>query len=229
MAATVLIVEDEEIVADLIRSHLEPAGFRCVHAADGAAGFRLARRQDPDLVILDVRLPALDGLEVCRRLRGDPATAELPIIMLTACSAEVDRVVGLEVGADDYVVKPFSVRELGARVRALLRRAGRTAEPSVVRVGDLAIDEARHQVWVSGAPASLTPAEFRLLRMLVDARGRVLSRGQLLRGMSEHGGAAGVETRTVDVHVSRLRVKLGGAGRRLVTVKGFGYRFDLDE
>lgn len=229
MARTVLIVEDEELVAELIRGHLEPAGFRCVHAVDGAAGLQLARGQDPDVVILDVRLPTLDGLEVCRRLRGDPATADLPILMLTACGTEIDRVVGLEVGADDYLVKPFSVRELGARVRALLRRTERAGEPSAMRIGELAIDDARHQVRVNGVPVALTPAEFRLLRTLLDARGRVLSRDQLLRGMSESGGAAGLETRTVDVHISRLRVKLGSAGRRLVTVKGFGYRFAFEE
>jgi phosphate regulon transcriptional regulator PhoB len=223
---TVLLVEDERDIADLVRYHVEKAGMRCVHASDGGAALRLARTELPDLVILDLVLPGLDGLEVCRQLRRDSATRQLPIIMLTARGEEVDRVVGLELGADDYVVKPFSPRELVARIRAVLRRFEGSATPAGRATGDLRVDEARHAVTVSGRPVELTAKEFGLLAALMRADGRVLSREQLLEAVWGYANAAEIESRTVDVHVRRLRAKLGSEAHRVVTVKAVGYRFD---
>jgi phosphate regulon transcriptional regulator PhoB len=224
----VLVVDDEKDIVELVRYHAEKAGFRCVTAGDGASALRLVREQRPDLVVLDLMLPGLDGLEVCRQLRREPATARLPVIMLTARAEEVDRVVGLEVGADDYVVKPFSPRELIARIRALLRRVQEGPAPAVRRLGDLTVDEPRHQVAVGGAPVELTAKEFALLAALLRAGGRVLSREQLLDTVWGYANAAEIESRTVDVHVRRLREKLGPEARRIVTVKGVGYRLDGD-
>lgn len=229
MALKVLIVDDERDVVELLRYHLEKEGIRCLQAADGPTALRLIRAHQPDLLILDLMLPGIDGLEVCRQLRRDAATARLPVIMLTAKAEEVDRVVGLEVGADDYVVKPFSPRELVARVKAILRRAQEPTGPSVRRIGDLEVDEAKHQVTVQGSSVELTAKEFGLLCALIRANGRVLSREQLLDGVWGYGDAAEIESRTVDVHVRRLREKLGPEARRIVTVKGVGYRFEVEE
>ena len=227
MPLTVLVVEDERDIADLVRYHVEKAGMRVVHAADGGTALRLARAELPDVVILDLMLPGLDGLEVCRQLRREAATRRLPIIMLTARGEEVDRVVGLELGADDYVVKPFSPRELIARIRAVLRRSdGPVPEPTGRATGELHVDEARHAVTVGGQPVELTAKEFGLLAALMRADGRVLGREQLLETVWGYGNAAEIESRTVDVHVRRLRAKLGAEARRIVTVKAVGYRFD---
>src|SRR5262245_17004625 len=228
MATRVLVVDDEKDILELVRYHAQKEGFECLPARDGATALRLAREHRPDVVILDLMLPGLDGLEVCRQLRQDPATRRLPIIMLTAKAEEVDRVVGLELGADDYVVKPFSPRELMARVRAVLRRVHEPGPGAVTRVGALALDEARHAVAVRDSPVELTAKEFALLVALVRAGGRVLSREQLLDTVWGYANAAEIESRTVDVHVRRLREKLGSEARRLVTVKGVGYRFDTE-
>jgi phosphate regulon transcriptional regulator PhoB len=224
---TVLLVEDERDIAELVRYHVEKAGMRYVHAGDGGTALRLARGEQPDVVVLDLMLPGLDGLEVCRQLRRDPATRDLPIIMLTARGEEVDRVVGLELGADDYVVKPFSPRELVARLRAVLRRS-ETAERREAgqAMGALHVDEARHAVTLNGRPVDLTAKEFGLLTALMRADGRVLSREQLLETVWGYANAAEIESRTVDVHVRRLRAKLGPEAQRVVTVKAIGYRFD---
>lgn len=229
MALKVLIVDDERDVVELLRYHLEKEGIRCLQAADGPTALRLIRAHQPDLLILDLMLPGLDGLEVCRQLRRDAATARLPVIMLTAKAEEVDRVVGLEVGADDYVVKPFSPRELVARVKAVLRRVQEPASPSVRRIGDLEVDEGKHHVAVKGTTVELTAKEFGLFCALIRANGRVLSREQLLEGVWGYADAAEIESRTVDVHVRRLREKLGPEARRIVTVKGVGYRFEVEE
>jgi DNA-binding response OmpR family regulator len=227
MPLTVLLVEDERDIADLVRYHVEKAGMRFLHAADGGTALRLARAEAPDVALLDLMLPGLDGLEVCRQLRRDAATRRLPIIMLTARAEEVDRVVGLELGADDYVVKPFSPRELVARIRAVVRRF-EAAEASAERrvTGNLHVDEARHAVTVDGRPVDLTAKEFGLLAALMRVNGRVLSRDQLLEKVWGYANAAEIESRTVDVHVRRLRAKLGPEARRIVTVKAVGYRFD---
>ncbi len=228
MAQEVLVVEDEPDIRALIVHHLARDGFRCRTASTGAQALTEVRNRRPDLVVLDLLLPEVDGLEVCRRLRADATTAALPIIMLTARADEVDRVVGLEVGADDYVVKPFSPRELVARVRAVLRRAQGADSRRPLRAGSVTLDPGRRAVTVDGAPVSLTPREFDLLRALLEAGGRVLSREHLLGRVWGYARADEIESRTVDVHVRRLRAKLGSEGRRLTTVKGVGYRFEPD-
>jgi phosphate regulon transcriptional regulator PhoB len=226
MAQRVLIVEDEPDIRDLLVFHLEREGYQVTACRSGAEALRVARAGPPDLVLLDLMLPELDGLEVCRRLRQDPATQGLPIVMLTARGDEVDRVLGLELGADDYVVKPFSPRELVARIRAVLRRARPEAGHAPLVVGRIAIDAAAHRVTVDGAVVSLTRKEFDLLRALAEAQGRVLSREYLLDHVWGYSAAGEIESRTVDVHVRRLRQKLGAEGQRIGTVTGVGYRFE---
>ena len=228
MLAKILVIDDEKDIVSLLRYHLEKAGFQCFEGMDGAIALRLIREHHPDLLILDLMLPGMDGLEICRQLRQDAATARLPILMLTAKAEEVDRVVGLEVGADDYVVKPFSPRELVARVRAILRRAHEPADLSLRRFGSLEVDEARHSVTVERVPVELTAKEFGLLCALIRVNGRVLNREQLLEGVWGYADAAEIESRTVDVHIRRLREKLGAEARRIVTVKSVGYRFDTE-
>ena len=222
----VLVVEDEPDIRSLIVHHLERDGFRCRAVASGPEALSAVRTAVPDLVVLDLMLPGMDGLEVCRRLRASVAT--LPIIMLTAKADEVDRIVGLELGADDYVVKPFSPKELVARVRAVLRRAGRRDVTHPLTAGGISLDPERHHVTVDGAAVALTPKEFELLQTLMEAAGRVLSREHLLNHVWGYARADEVESRTVDVHVRRLRAKLGAAGSRIATVKTIGYRFDAE-
>jgi len=222
----VLVVEDEPDIRHLIVHHLEREGFRCREASTGADALRAVRTSTPDLIVLDLMLPEMDGLTVCRRLRGEPATAAVPIIMLTAKSDEVDRVVGLELGADDYVAKPFSPKELVARVRAVLRRARPDTTGRVYREGPIVLDPGRHAVTVRGAAVTLTPKEFDLLQALLEAAGRVLSREHLLTRVWGYAHADEIESRTVDVHVRRLRAKLGDEGKCIATVKSVGYRFE---
>jgi two-component system phosphate regulon response regulator PhoB len=224
MSPKILVVEDEPDVVELIVFNLRSAGFEVLSAADGAEALRKAQTQVPDLILLDLMLPELDGLEVCKILRRNPATAGIPILMLTAKAAEIDRVLGLELGADDYVTKPFSPRELVLRVKALLRR-GAADEPKaeVLHAGPLTIDIPRHTVTARGHALELTATEFRLLTTLVERRGRVQSREQLLQDV--WGYDRPIDTRTVDTHMRRLREKLGNAGRFLDTVRGVGYRF----
>jgi phosphate regulon transcriptional regulator PhoB len=229
VAGDVLVVEDEPDIRSLVVHHLTRDGFRCRTAASGPEALARVRAAVPDLLVLDLMLPEMNGLEVCRRLRGDPATATLPIIMLTAKTDEVDRIVGLELGADDYVAKPFSPKELVARVRAVLRRA-RPGEPvRPLTVGGVGLDVARHVVTVEGRPVELTPKEFDLLHALLDAAGRVLSREHLLNRVWGYARADEIESRTVDVHIRRLRAKLGAEERRIATIKGVGYRFETGD
>ncbi|HEY2992927.1 MAG TPA: response regulator [Methylomirabilota bacterium] len=228
MATDVLVVEDEPDIRGLIVHHLERDGFRCRTAASGGEALARVRSAPPDLVVLDLMLPGMDGLEVCRRLRGDPATAALPIIMLTAKADEIDRVVGLEMGADDYLAKPFSTKELVARVRAVLRRARPGETARALTVGGVSLDPSRHAVTVGGRPVELTPKEFDLLHALLAAAGRVLSREHLLNRVWGYARADEIESRTVDVHIRRLRAKLGAEERRIATIKGVGYRFETD-
>jgi phosphate regulon transcriptional regulator PhoB len=226
MPSRVLIVEDEPDIRELVVHHLKREGYQVSAAASGEEALRQVQAAPPDLVLLDLMMPAMDGLEVCRRLRQDPATATLPIVMLTAKGDEVDRVLGLEIGADDYVVKPFSPKELLARVRAVLRRSRPGPGAAPTTLGALTIDPGTHTVSIEGKVLALTPKEFDLLRALVDARGRVLSREFLLDRVWGYSRASEIESRTVDVHVRRLRVKLGPEGRRVLTVKSVGYRLD---
>jgi phosphate regulon transcriptional regulator PhoB len=228
MAATVLVVDDEKDLVDLVKYHLEKEGLKCLEARDGETALQVAKERIPDLVVLDLMLPGLDGLEVCRKLRKDPKTSSIAIIMLTAKAEEVDRIVGLEMGADDYMVKPFSPRELVARVKAVLRRGQGQDTPPVKRVGTLEVDEGKHQVAVAGTAVELTVKEFDLLCALMRANGRVLNRDQILETVWGYSNAVDIESRTVDVHIRRLREKLGKEYKRIVTVKGVGYRFEAE-
>jgi DNA-binding response OmpR family regulator len=221
----ILLVEDETKIARLVRDYLEHAGFEAEVVGDGDAALASARRSRPDLVVLDLGLPGRDGLDVARVLRR---TSTVPIVMLTARGDEIDRVVGLELGADDYVVKPFSPKELVARVRAVLRRtqAARAGGPEVLRVADVEVDLPRMRVSVGGRPVELTPTEFQLLWALMREPGRVFTRGQLLDAV--HGVAFESYERAIDAHVKNLRKKLEptpGRPRYLLTVHGVGYRF----
>ncbi len=221
---TVLAIDDEKDLIELIRYNLEKEGLQVRGAPDGETGLAMAMQHLPDLVLVDLMLPGIDGLEVCRRLRADNRTAAIPLIMLTAKSGESDRVVGLELGADDYVTKPFSPRELVARVRALLRRSRGHGEPtSRLRRGDLEIDLDRREVVCGDEAIALTATEFRLLHFLASRPGRVFSRGELIDNVL--GRDIEVLDRTVDVHVTALRRKLGRYSDRIETVRGFGYRF----
>lgn len=228
MAPKALIVDDEQAIRELVRYHLEKEGLQCVEAQDGKAALDLALSERPDLLILDLMLPHVDGLEVCRMLKRNAATAHTAIIMLTAKAEEVDRIVGLEIGADDYVVKPFSPRELVARVKAVLRRGKDTQAEVIRRIGAIEVDEAKHQVKVDGRPVELTVKEFDLLCALMKAKGRVLNREQILEMVWGYSNAVDIESRTVDVHIRRLREKLGEEYKRIVTIKGVGYRFEPD-
>ena len=224
MAAKILLVEDEKALCRVIRYNLEKEGYRVVSAEDGEAGLAMARREKPDLVILDIMLPKLDGLQVCKAIRS---ASSVPILFLTAKKSEVDRVVGLKLGADDYVTKPFSVAELAARVEALLRRAGAgvAAAPSGMRrSGGLEVDVERHEVSVKGKPVSVTPREFTFLKLLLEADGRVLTRDVILETVWGIDRSVEIDTRTVDQHIARLRRKLGSEGGRIVTVINSGYK-----
>jgi len=225
MHGRVLIVEDEVDLAATLEYSLTREGYQVTVAHTGQAALAAALADPgPDVVVLDLMLPDLPGTEVCRRLREHERTRELPIVMCTAKDTEIDRVVGFEVGADDYVVKPFSVRELALRVRAMLRRSHRTeAESEILRFGRLKVDREAHRVWIDDAEITLTALEFRLLYTFLSRKGRVQSREALLSDV--WGIDAEVTTRTVDTHVKRLREKLGEVGDYIETLRGVGYRF----
>jgi two-component system phosphate regulon response regulator PhoB len=225
MAPCILIVDDEADIVSAVTLNLRRAGYETREADSGDGALELASRAPvPDLVILDLMLPDLPGTEVCRRLRGQAATAKVPILMLTARGEEIDRVVGFEVGADDYMVKPFSMRELLLRVAAILRRVRpATDEPRVTEAGPIRVDPDGHRVWVEDREVTLTALELRLLSTLLSRRGRVQSRQVLLEDV--WGVSSDITTRTVDTHIKRLREKLGAAGVLIQTVRGVGYRF----
>jgi len=220
--ARLLVVEDDPDISMLLAHSLGRAGFAVETLSSGTEVLAEARRRTPDLILLDLMLPGLDGLEVCRALRADPATAAMPVIMLTARAEESDRIVGLELGADDYIIKPFSPNEVVARVRALLRRAQRPDSRGLLRYGPLVVDVERHTVTVDGSAVHLTAKEFLLLQYLLEHQGRVLSRDLLLSDVWGYAYTGG--TRTVDVHVRRLREKLPLLAESLETVKQFGYK-----
>jgi len=225
---TILAVEDEKDILDLLDFNLSQAGYRVVRAQDGLEGLRLARAERPDLIVLDLMLPGLDGKEVCRRIRQDPELKAIPVVMLTAKAEEIDRIIGFEIGADDYLTKPFSIRELNLRIQAILRRAQeRSTETGPLKLGPLSIDPDRHRVQVGERQVELTATEFKLLHHLAANAGRVQTREVLLDrvwGYSFEGYA-----RTVDTHVRRLRQKLGPAKVLIETVRGVGYRFREDD
>jgi two-component system phosphate regulon response regulator PhoB len=220
----VLIVDDERDLVSLVDFNLRQAGFETMLANTGEQALSHLRRRVPDLVLLDLMLPDISGVEICRQIKSDPRTRHVPVIMLTAKGEEVDRVVGFELGAEDYVTKPFSVRELVLRVRAVLRRASGApaTDRARERLGAIRVDVAAHRAYVEGVELPLTPIEFKLLVTLMSRAGRVQSRDQLLSDVWEM--SAEVETRTVDTHVKRLREKLGSARDLLETVRGIGYR-----
>jgi DNA-binding response OmpR family regulator len=221
----ILVAEDDRDIADLIVHYLQKAGWRALVAVSGSDALTMAREQSFDAAILDVMLPGINGLDVCRALRSAPATAELPIIIVTARAEETDRITGLEIGADDYVAKPFSPNELVARIRALMRRSRRgEVEQKTLRFGALVMDIGRHTVTDNGREVKLTAKEFMLLQYLLEHKGRVLSRDLLLSDVWGYRYTGG--TRTVDVHVRRLREKLPALGDALVTVKQFGYKLE---
>lgn len=227
MANTIAIVEDEPNIVELVKYNLDREGYRTISANTGRKGWELIRQELPDLVILDLMLPELDGMSVCKHLRADSTTKSIPIIILTAKSEEADRVLGLEMGADDYVTKPFSPRELVARVRAVLRRSGTVeeGEPDVIEIGDIKMDLRQHLVKVRGGEVELTPKEYDFLKLLLLNPGRAFTREFLLEHLwgYEYFG----DTRTVDVHVRRLRQKIENDAAEpnyLETVRGVGYR-----
>jgi two-component system alkaline phosphatase synthesis response regulator PhoP len=226
----ILIVEDEKDIIKMLEYNLKKEGFKVIDARDGEDALDLAVREYPDLILLDLMLPGIDGLDVCKTLKKESKTSSIPIIMLTAKSQESDKVVGLELGADDYITKPFSPRELIARIKAVLRRATEKEKlPEVFQSGDLRIDFSKISVSVKDKPVELTAKEFELLKTLLKAKGRVLSRDYLLDSIWGYDHAMEIQTRTVDVHIRTLRKKLKSAAKMILTVKNYGYRFEVEE
>jgi DNA-binding response OmpR family regulator len=224
MPPLIAALDDEADILELLRVNLVRAGFRFEGFQDAEGLYRFLRKERPDLVLLDLMLPDMDGLDVCRELRKDEKTAGIPVIMLTAKDQETDKVLGLELGADDYVTKPFSVKELIARIHAVLRRGDRTPASRPVALGQLLIDPAKHSVTLAGAPVDLTATEFRILHYLASRRGRVFTREQILDYLWGHEKA--VVDRTVDVHIRNLREKLGTAASLIKNIRGVGYKIE---
>lgn len=228
MKPKILVVDDEPDALEILGFKLKEAGYVPLFAKDGTQAIAAARDERPALIVLDLMLPQVDGLEVCKILRRDASTAAIPIVMLTARAAEMDRVLGLELGADDYVTKPFSPRELVLRIKKLLARAKAADEPAAqIRLGELEIDVPRHSVTVNGTAVELTATEFKLLELLARRRGRVQSRERLLQDVWGYDNP--IDSRTVDTHMRRLREKIGDTARCLETIRGVGYRFKADE
>lgn len=225
---TVLVIEDEKNILELVKYNLEQAGFRVQTANRGDLGLELARKSKPSLIVLDLMLPEIDGIEICKTIKQNDKTSHVPIIMLTAKSQETDKIVGLELGADDYMTKPFSPRELVARVKAVLRRVNEKPKKESAKAGTLEIDFGKHLVTLKGKPVELTSKEYDLLKTLLEADGRVLSREFLLDKVWGYDESLNIETRTVDMHVGQLRKKLKTEAHRVITVKNTGYRFDND-
>lgn len=225
---TILVIEDEKNIVELVKYNLEREGFRVLAATKGDSGLDQARKSQPALIILDLMLPEIDGLEICKILKQNYKTAFIPIIMLTAKGQEADKIVGLELGADDYMTKPFSPRELVARVKAVLRRLCEKPKEKTFKVGGLELDDGKHLVTIKGKPVELTSKEYDLLKALLEAGGRVLTREFLLDRVWGYDESLNIETRTVDMHVGQLRKKLKSEATRIVTIKNVGYRFDGD-
>ncbi|MFA6431990.1 MAG: response regulator [Candidatus Margulisiibacteriota bacterium] len=226
MMREILVIDDEKDIVQTIEYNLLKEDFKVAKAYDGQAGLKLAKEKIPDLIILDLMLPTIPGTEVCKILKNNPETKNIPIIMLSAKGSETDKIVGLELGADDYITKPFSMRELVARVRAILKRYEKeTLVKSVIKFPDLEIDSDKHEVKVAGKQIELTAKEFALLKYLAENKGKVYGREKLLDNV--WGIEVAIETRTVDVHMRRLREKLGKTGRYLHTLRGVGYKFDV--
>ena|ERR1700677_337535 len=224
----ILVADDEADVLNLVSSNLKNAGFSVIKAHDGATALTKARENNPVLIVLDLMLPGMSGLEVCKTLKGDGVTSQIPIIMLTAKAEEIDRILGLELGADDYITKPFSPRELVLRVKSVVRRAGGThnEKPDLMKIGDIVVDRLRFDVRVKDESLEMTPTEFKLLLILMERRGRVQSREVLLNDVWGYDSV--LDTRTVDTHVARLREKLRRGKVSIETVRGFGYRITAE-
>jgi len=219
----ILVADDELDVLNLVSLNLKNAGFTIIKAQDGASALSKARSNMPLLVVLDLMLPGMSGIEVCKTLKGDPATSQIPIIMLTAKAEEVDRIVGLELGADDYITKPFSPRELVLRVKSVVRRvSGQNEKPDLIKIGDIEVDRLKFDVRINGESLEMTPTEYKLLLILMERRGRVQSREVLLNDVWGYDQV--LDTRTVDTHVARLREKIRNGKVNIDTVRGFGYR-----
>jgi two-component system phosphate regulon response regulator PhoB len=228
MQHKIMIVDDEADVIDMLVINLRAAGFQVIAVEDGAAALAKARSESPSLIILDLMLPKMPGLEICKVLKGDVATRHIPVIMLTAKAEEVDKIVGLELGADDYITKPFSPRELILRINRSLRRGkDKAAGVEKMAIGELILDQTRHEVLVRNKPVELTATEFRLLALLMERRGRVQGRDSLLNDV--WGYESVIDTRTVDTHVRRLREKLGPLASYIETIRGVGYRISENE
>jgi two-component system alkaline phosphatase synthesis response regulator PhoP len=225
---TILLIEDEKNIVELVKYNLEREGFRVLTAIKGNAGLAMALKEKPALVILDLMLPELGGLDICKTLKHNDKTCNIPVIMLTAKSTETDKVVGLELGADDYMTKPFSPRELVARIKALFRRVHEKPKLELLKAGTLELDITKHELRLKGNSSELTAKEFELLKTLMEASGRVLSREFLLERVWGYENSVNIETRTVDMHIGQLRKKIGKEAGRIVTVKSVGYRFDGD-
>jgi DNA-binding response OmpR family regulator len=230
MKEKVLIVEDDKDIVKILEYNLNKDGFRALTCRNGEDAIDLVKKEKPEIVILDLMLPGMDGLEVCKVLKKDEKTTSIPIVMLTAKTQESDKIVGLELGADDYITKPFSPRELIARIKAVLRRVKEKDKlPEVLNIGDLSIDFSKIQVRLKGKLIELTAKEFELLKTLIKAKGRVLSRDYLLDTIWGFDKAMEIQTRTVDVHVRTLRKKLKHLAQHIITVKNYGYRFEPHE
>ncbi|MCX5678609.1 MAG: response regulator transcription factor [Candidatus Omnitrophica bacterium] len=230
MKELILIVEDEKDIVRMLEYNLKKEGFKTASSNDGNKALDAVNKERPDLILLDLMLPGTDGLEVCKELKSNVNTRSIPIIMLTAKSRESDKVVGLELGADDYVTKPFSPRELVARIKAVLRRGkGKETLPEIFRTGELTVDFSKIRVMLKDRPVELTAKEFELLKTLVRSGGRVLSRDYLLDSIWGLDQSLEIQTRTVDVHIRTLRKKLKSEAKRIITVKNYGYRFEPEE
>ncbi len=223
---TILLIEDEKNILELVKYNLEQEGFRILTATRGNAGLETALKERPSLVVLDLMLPEMSGLEICKALKQNEKSRTIPIIMLTAKGTESDKIVGLELGADDYMTKPFSPRELVARVKAVLRRLREKAPEEILKSGTIELDVIKHELRLKGKPAEITAKEFELLQALMSSRGRVLTREVLLSKVWGYENSVNIETRTVDMHIGQLRKKLGKESARIVTIKSIGYRFD---
>ena len=226
VSAKILLVEDDQILCRFLRSRLEGQGYRVTTAADGEEALRAVARDQPDAIILEILLPELDGLSVCRHLRGNPETAQLPILVLSGNGDQVEKMLSFELGADDFMTKPYNEQELFARLKALLRRSAILPPDRIIRIGLMEMDLDRYVVTLDAQEVKLTSKEFELLRTLIEAKGRALRREFLMERVWGYMGGAEIESRTVDVHIRRLREKLGSEGRRILTVRNVGYRFE---
>ncbi|HEY2123683.1 MAG TPA: response regulator transcription factor [Chthoniobacterales bacterium] len=227
MSDKILIVEDEPDVAELLAHHLRKEGFAVAIVGTGRAAFAAVKNESPALIVLDLMLPEISGLDLCRMIKSNPETDNVPILMLSARIEEIDRVLGFELGAYDYVVKPFSPRELVLRIRAILRRLSQDREQELLRVGELVLDRSRHEVRAANRVIDCTATEFKLLALLMEREGRVQERDRLLSDVWGYDSI--IDTRTVDTHMRRLRDKLGPHGSYIETIRGFGYRLALQK